>query len=114
MLIYGDTVDVNAANWLRLRAGNTNGIAINSPTTFSNQLHSLGTVNAGTATASTGDSIQVTVTGITSSAIIVACYAKNSPTALTDIPPAVGNVQTNKFTIFATSGKNVNYFIGHK
>jgi len=74
-------------------------------------LSSFGGLNSGTATASTGDSIQVSITGITATSQIVPWYTSNTALGLTVIPISVGNVQTGKFTIFATDGKTVSYFV---
>lgn len=70
--------------------------------------------NSGMATIGGSDSVQVTLTGITANAVIAASYQSNSAMGSTIFPVAVGNIQTNKFTIFGSSGKNVTYWIAKK
>ena len=70
--------------------------------------------NTGTATFGAGDSIQVTLTGFTSSGIVVATYKSNTALTVLEIPIAVGNKQTDKFTIFGSNGESVDYWIAKK
>ena len=70
--------------------------------------------NTGTATCGAGDSIQVTLTGFTSSGIVVVTYLSNTAMTVLEIPLAVGNRQTDKFTIFGSNGEQVLYWVARK
>jgi hypothetical protein len=70
--------------------------------------------NTGTATFGAGDSIQVTLTGVTSSCIVIATYTSNTALTTSEIPIAVGNRQTNKFTLFGSNGETVAYWVAKK
>lgn len=70
--------------------------------------------NTGTATCGVGDSIQVTLTGFTSSGIVVASYLSNTALTVLEIPLSVGNRQTDKFTIFGANGEQVAYMVVKK
>lgn len=82
--------------------------------TFASGLSSFDGTNSGTATLGAGDSVQVTVTGVTANCIVMATYNSSTALAATDIALAVGNRQTNKFTIFGTNGKSVMYWVAKK
>lgn len=71
---------------------------------------------SGIASLGVGDSVQVIVTGITSSSVIVATFDENSAPSSSVGALTIANKQTDKFTIKATAGNGlkVQYWIGKK
>jgi hypothetical protein len=75
-----------------------------------------GSTDRGTATLGAGDSVQVSVAGVTSSSIILATFDENVVPALTVGPLTIAHKATNCFTIKATGGKGlkVQYWIAKR
>lgn len=69
--------------------------------------------NAGTATIGAGDSVQVSVTGLTTSGVAVVSYKRSGATAV-DTAATWHITETGKLSLFGKFGWVVSYWIGKK
>jgi hypothetical protein len=103
----------NATEWYNSRGTLIGKMDSVGAITSSGGLSSFDGTNSGTATIGAGDSVQVTVTGLTTSQVVIATYYGTSATA-----PAkqviVGYKRTDGFTIYGDNGATVNYWIAKK